>query len=212
MEIIRISTESPLYAETERIWLESFPENERRDVGLHRTAVAGDGRFFYNAVIEDDSIGDCRDADNEAAVSKVQNPGGKKTNCASSEIVGRCRVIGMISWWALDGMIYGEHFAMSPSVRGQGLGENVFKEVTGKFLAQGLPFVFEVEAPSPDNPIAARRIRFYERCGMHLLDYPYFQPPYHKGDAPVPMRLMSSDPSVTPSLAAALIRTVYPAV
>ena len=105
MEIIRINTESPLYAETERIWLGSFPENERRDVGLHRAAVDGDGRFFYNSVIEADSAGDCCDADDAAAVSNAQNPGGEKTNCASSEIVGRCRVIGMISWWALDVMV-----------------------------------------------------------------------------------------------------------
>ena len=211
MEIIRIKTEIPLYAETERIWGEILPEKERRDVAAQRSAVDGDVRFFYNAVIADESAGDsCASAIPED--QKVQGAGEQRMFCGSFRGVNDFRVIGMISWWALDGMIYGEHFAMSPSVRGQGLGEKVFKDVTGKFLAQGLPFVFEVEAPSPDNSVAARRIRFYERCGMHLLDHLYFQPPYRKGDAPLPMRLMSSAPSVVPSRAAALIRTVYPAV
>ncbi len=201
MRIIRINTKGPLYPETERIWRESFPENERRDVSLHRSAVDGDSRFFYNAVVED-----VQDASAGLEALADADPS------VDSGVIGGCRVIGLISWWKLDGMVFGEHFAMSPSVRGRGLGEKVFKEVTGKFLAQGLPFVFEVEVPSPDNPIAARRIRFYERCGMHLLDFPYFQPPYHKGDAPLPLRLMSSDPTVDPSLAANLIRSVYPVV
>lgn len=199
MRIIRINTESPLYAETERIWLESFPENERRDTQMHKAAVDGDERFFYNAIVEGISDGS---ADSCAW----------DYDCVASDagIIDGDRVIGLLSWWALDGMVYGEHFAMSPSVRGRGLGEKVFTEVTGKFLAHGLPFVIEVEAPSSENPITARRIRFYERCGMHLLDAPYFQPPYRRKDAPIPMRLMSSDPSVDPSLAARLIQAVYP--
>ena len=163
---------------------------------MHKAAVDGDKRFFYNAIVEDISADSCAwDYD-----------------CVASDagIIDGDRVIGLLSWWALDGMVYGEHFAMSPSVRGRGLGEKIFTEVTGKFLAHGLPFVIEVEAPSSENPIAARRIRFYERCGMHLLDAPYFQPPYRRKDAPIPMRLMSSDPSVDPSLAARLIQAVYP--
>ena len=187
MRIIRINTESPLYAETEKIWIESFPENERRDTQMHKAAVDGDKRFFNNAIVEDISADSCAwDYD-----------------CVASDagIIDGDRVIGLLSWWALDGMVYGEHFAMSPSVRGRGLGEKIFTEVTGKFLAHGLPFVIEVEEPSSENPIAARRIR---------LDAPYFQPPYRRKDAPIPMRLMSSDPSVDPSLAARLIQAVYP--
>ena len=120
MRIIRINTESPLYAETERIWLESFPENERRDVNMHKAAVDGDERFFYNAIVEDISADSCVwDCD-----------------CVASDagIIDGDRVIGLLSWWALDGMVYVEHFAMSPSVRGRGLGEKIFTEVTGKFL------------------------------------------------------------------------------
>ena len=196
MRIIRINTGSPLYAETERIWLESFPENERRDTQIHKAAVDGDKRFFYNAIVEDISADSCAwDYD-----------------CVASDagIIDGDRVIGLLSWWALDGMVYGEHFAMSPSVRGRGLGEKIFTEVTGKFLAHGLPFVIEVEEPSSENPIAARRIRFYERGGMHLLEAPYFQPPYRRKGAPIPMRLTSSDPPEDPSLAARLIQAVYP--
>ena len=144
MRIIRINTESPLYAETERIWLESFPENERRDTQMHKAAVDGDERFFYNAIVEGISADSCAwDYD-----------------CVASDagIIDGDRVIGLLSWWALGGMVYVEHFAMSPSVRGRGLGEKIFTEVTGKFLAHGLPFVFEVEAPSSENPIATRTV------------------------------------------------------
>lgn len=120
------------------------------------------------------------------------------------------RIIGMFSWWMLDTLVYGEHFAMDSSVRGHGLGVQVFRTVVSEVSALGLPFVFEVERPDPEVPVTVRRVAFYRRLGMHLLDFPYLQPAYHPGDEPIPMILMSSEAGTNPSSAAETIRTVYP--
>ena len=52
------------------------------------------------------------------------------------------------------------------------------------------PLVFEVELP--DNELACRRIRFYERHGL-LLDttHPYIQPPYRPDGESIELRLMT---------------------
>lgn len=196
-KLIRIhDSSSLLYAVAEKIWKESFPECERRDAATERLCVDTDSRFFFNAVVKGNDVEDLKSDLSEASGFLP-------------EMNGR-QVVGMFTWWRLEGMVYGEHFAMSPSVRGKGIGEAVFRSVTSGFQDEGLPFVFEVETPDPSAPITVRRAAFYSRCGMYLLDYPYFQPKYHPCDTPVPMRLMSSSPNVDSSLVAEKIRSVYP--
>lgn len=191
--LIRIKdSSSPLYAVAEKIWIESFPECERRDASAERLCIDTDSRFVFNAVVLEDGAADLSETED------------------SFPEVEKQRVVGLFSWWRLEAMVYGEHFAMSPAVRGKGIGAEVFRSVTENFSGEGVPFVFEVESPDPSNPITLRRIGFYKRCGMHLLDHPYFQPKYHPSDTPVPMRLMSSDPAIDPVQAAAQIRSVYP--
>lgn len=114
------------------------------------------------------------------------------TLLAISYVQEDAKAVGLMTWWNFGEFIYGEHFAVSSELRGNGMGSEAFREITSSF---DKPFVFEVEVPSEDNPIALRRIRFYERCGMVLSDIPYFQPPYREGDAPTPMCLMASDAS-----------------
>lgn len=195
--LIRIQdSSSPLYAGAEKICMESFPECERRDAYAERLCIDTDSRFVFNAVVlEDCATGfgpDLSESDGSLPSGETQ------------------KVVGLFSWWRLEGMVYGEHFAMSPAVRGKGIGAEVFRGVTETFCSEKIPFVFEVESPDPSNPITLRRIGFYRRCGMHLIDHPYFQPRYHAEDTPVPMRLMSSDPTIDPAWAAAQIRSVYP--
>lgn len=192
-KLIRIQdSTSPLYAVAEKILTESFPECERRDASAERLCIDTDSRFFFNAVVLEDGATDL-----------------SVTEDFFQEVEKR-HVVGLFSWWRLEAMVYGEHFAMSSAVRGKGIGAEVFRSVTENFSGEGIPFVFEVESPDPSNPITLRRIGFYKRCGMHLIDHPYFQPRYHAEDTPVPMRLMSSVPTIDPVQAAAQIRTVYP--
>ena len=207
--LIRIQdSTSPLYAGAEKIWTESFPECERRDASAERICIDTDSRFVFNAVVlEGDAAGWSHDTSEVDAVGcglDLSEADGFLSKGETQPIVG------LFSWWRLEGMVYGEHFAMSPAVRGKGIGAEVFRSVSETFRSENIPFVFEVESPDPSNPIKLRRIDFYRRCGMHLLDHHYFQPRYHEEDTPVPMRLMSSTLDINPAKAAAQIRSVYP--
>lgn len=117
------------------------------------------------------------------------------------------RFAGMISSWQFDEFSYLEHFATMPGLRGSGIGSQVLAALVAGFT---VPWVLEVERPTDDNPMAARRIAFYERNGFHVLDYDYIQPPYSPGLPEVPLLLMSTDPGIDPAAVAAILhREVY---
>lgn len=114
---------------------------------------------------------------------------------------------GFITVWCFDRYAYVEHFAVDPSRRGGGIGADALAALRHKL---GVPVVLEVEPPDHSDPMAARRIAFYQRCGFSLLDYPYIQPPYAPGLPSVPLRLMTTDPSLGPSdITATLHSKVY---
>lgn len=114
---------------------------------------------------------------------------------------------GMITLWTLGDMVYVEHFAVDPTVRGGGIGSRVLDCV--KSLAAGRSVVLEVEHEH-SSPEAERRVAFYRRHGFELLKYHYVQPPYLPSLPEVEMSLMSTDPATDPAvLAAALHRSVY---
>ena len=68
-----------------------------------------------------------------------------------------------------------------------------------------LPILLEVEDPA-DGEWERRRVEFYRRNGFHLLSIPYLQPPYRKGDAPLPLCLMSTDAVFDAETDAAFLR------
>ncbi|MEC0302531.1 GNAT family N-acetyltransferase [Terribacillus saccharophilus] len=80
-----------------------------------------------------------------------------------------------------------EHIAVNEDFRGQGMGSKIMKEV---ITSSDKPIILEVEPPDGEEN-AARRVRFYEKLGFHLHDWPYEQPPLRPGEAPLPLQLMS---------------------
>lgn len=118
-------------------------------------------------------------------------------------------VCGFITWWQLKGIIYVEHFAVSPSTRGNGIGAAAITEFV-ELMSH--PVVLEVELPGA-NDMADRRIRFYERCGFTAhRSFSYTQPPYGLGLPPVPLMLMTAgtDSGIdTADAASQLHHTVY---
>ncbi|MDE5662369.1 MAG: GNAT family N-acetyltransferase [Muribaculaceae bacterium] len=113
---------------------------------------------------------------------------------------------GFMTLWDFGTFRYLEHFATMPELRGRGIGCMWMKKL---IESSSSPVVLEVERPG-DNDMAERRIGFYRRCGMYLLDYDYIQPPYAPGLPEVPLLLMSSDPALDPAaVAATLHREVY---
>lgn len=96
--------------------------------------------------------------------------------------------IGIISYWDFNGFIYAEHFAIHPSKRNGGYGQETL-ELLKRNLQR--PLVLEVDLPQSEA--SKRRIQFYQRQGFLLWwGKEYLQPPYRKGDNYLPMRLMVS--------------------
>jgi ribosomal protein S18 acetylase RimI-like enzyme len=91
---------------------------------------------------------------------------------------------GFVFYWELTDFVFIEHFAISPELRGSGIGSSVMR-----LLEQEHPrLVLEVEPPHTED--AVRRIRFYEGLGFKAYTFPYLQPPYQAGGTPLSMMLM----------------------
>lgn len=96
---------------------------------------------------------------------------------------------GFITMWQLPGMNYIEHFAIAPSRRGNGTGENALRA-----LMKAIPgnYILEVE-PRETGETALRRIGFYSRLGFRLRDeFDYIQPAYADNLSPVSLTLMTT--------------------
>lgn len=95
--------------------------------------------------------------------------------------------VGFLTSWEWDDFRYGEHFAVLPEKRGEGIGSRALK----LFLdSSNKPLIIEVEPPT--DKIARRRIGFYERNGLVLRsDVDYIQPPYSPEKSALPLLLMT---------------------
>ena len=81
--------------------------------------------------------------------------------------------VGLLNYWTFEQFFYIEHFAVNEQMRNSHIGT----EAMEIFMKQThLPIVLEVEMPK--NPLAERRIKFYERLGFSVLPCDYFQPSY----------------------------------
>lgn len=89
---------------------------------------------------------------------------------------------GILSYWGLGCVTYVEHLAIAPELRGQGLGHQALQLVPS-------PFILEIE-PVTDTQ-TARRLAFYESCGLVRLPQPHVQPAYQAGLPEVPLWLLS---------------------
>lgn len=101
-------------------------------------------------------------------------------------LVSENRFVGLLTYWKLDGMMYVEHLATLPEVRGGGMGRRVMEKLTG---CSDVPVVLEVEPPVDE--LTRRRVDFYRRCGFVLWEKRrYLQPSYHSGSGSLPLQLM----------------------
>ena len=99
---------------------------------------------------------------------------------------------GLLAVWELDEIIFLEHFAVDPALRGQGLGSRMLQELVHM---TNKPVCLEVEPP--ETEIARRRIAFYQRNGFFLNEYPYVQPALANGQPPIPLLLMTHGRALT---------------
>ena len=117
-------------------------------------------------------------------------------------------LIGLISIWSLTNFLFIEHFAISESYRGKGIGSQILKQIIEE---KSIRIVVEVE--EPNNEYARRRIAFYERQGFSFGNEVYYQPPYSCNKNKVRMLLMSFPDKIPtlqfPDIRARLYREVY---
>lgn len=101
-------------------------------------------------------------------------------------ISDQTQLLGLAALWFFDTFVFGEHLAIATTFRNQGYGSVIIRQLLTSYQ---MPTVIEVEKPLTD--IARRRIGLYERLGLRLNSHDYLQPPYHPGQPPLPLLLMS---------------------
>jgi ribosomal protein S18 acetylase RimI-like enzyme len=102
-------------------------------------------------------------------------------------IISDQQFIGFVIYWKLEEWLYIEHFAIIPGMRGQQLGTGVIQlllaEAGGKLILETEPAI---------TGEAIRRIEFYQKLGLEVINHPYNQPAYRSEEKPFPMLLMTS--------------------
>lgn len=91
-----------------------------------------------------------------------------------------------IAVWDFNEFAYIEHFAVNTNYRNKGIGASILNEIS-----KSLNKMICLEVELPENELACRRIKFYERNNFHLNEYEYIQPPMSKGKTPVPLLIMT---------------------
>lgn len=104
-------------------------------------------------------------------------------------VVDTEKLIGFLSTWNLGTFVFIEHFAVVEELRGKGFGTKILATFLSKQKQYGKDIVLDTERPNT-NPVAKRRIAFYERVGFNLCLENYIQPPYHADKKSVPLYLM----------------------
>jgi hypothetical protein len=102
-----------------------------------------------------------------------------------SAILNKQELLGFIIFWDFGTFRFVEHFAIFPPFRGKNIGAKVLYLIINKESKLLL------ETEKPYDEASERRIKFYIRNGFHILDIDYSQPPYRKGEALLPMHLLS---------------------
>lgn len=117
-------------------------------------------------------------------------------------------LVGFIAVWSFDTFNFIEHIAISKKIRGKGIGSSLLKNY---IKSCNKTIVLEVEPPN--NDIAIRRIKFYERLGFNLNLFYYQQPPLRDGFSYIELKIMSYPRKISEEeflpLKKQLYKTVY---
>lgn len=171
---------SPYWDSLVRIYRESFPIDEQRPIESIAHLLNEEPRYTMHAIIDDE---------NEDLWSKYTHFLNAKPYTLNTK-----QPLGLLTTWHFEEFIYIEHFAIDPTLRSQGYGSEALKAFIHE---HGKPLVLEAEPPT--DALSIRRIKFYERIGLTLYDFPYMQPAYTEDSHPVELRLMGTlDTNATP--------------
>jgi ribosomal protein S18 acetylase RimI-like enzyme len=110
-----------------------------------------------------------------------------KSGYQLSAFISDNQLVGFISFWMVKEFIFIEHFAIASEFRNQGKGNAILRSFIEK--SKPLPILLEIELPV--DKITRSRLRFYESLGFKMNDHNHYQPAYHIGDEPFPMKILS---------------------
>lgn len=96
-----------------------------------------------------------------------------------------------IGYWELNSCLFLEHLAVKKECRGRGLGGILIEECIQEGKETGNPIFLEIEPVTQEDPITARRERFYQRYGFFTNSFFYQQMPLKPKDKPIPLWVMS---------------------
>ena len=95
-------------------------------------------------------------------------------------------MVGILNIWDFNDFLYIEHLAVSEQYRNRKIASKVLEQLN----TQNKLIVLEVELPNDE--LSKRRIDFYQRNSFSIQPYPYFQPPYRKGEERIKMHIMTN--------------------
>jgi GNAT superfamily N-acetyltransferase len=95
------------------------------------------------------------------------------------------QVAGILFYWKLPPFVFAEHLAIGEALKGQGIGSevlSVLKQQVGRLI---------LEIDPPEDKVAVRRMRFYQREGFILNPYLHLNLPLRIGQEKLPLRIMT---------------------
>lgn len=104
------------------------------------------------------------------------------------------QIDGFIASWEFSCFRFVEHLAVNPTLRGGGIGSKLVIDYLRKDLSKTV--VLEVEHPHEE--MAQRRIGLYKKLGFQVNNYTYAQPALRKGEAELPLLIMSYPALLSP--------------
>lgn len=100
--------------------------------------------------------------------------------------------IGFVAYWDFDAYVYVEHLAIHGSLRGQGYGGLLLKDLEAR---SGKRILLEID-PITDE-VSANRLRFYQKCGFFENEHEHVHPPYRSGYKGHPLIVLSTGRAIT---------------
>ena len=102
-------------------------------------------------------------------------------------LIMRCdELLGIAFYWELPELIFLEHLATHPEIRGQGIGSGAL-ELLRKM---GKTVILEIEPPVDE--LTYRRYGFYKRNGFTMNPHHHIQAKYHEGDSDLELKILTS--------------------
>lgn len=99
---------------------------------------------------------------------------------------GEGRALGIVFYWLHENMLFVEHIAVNPEVRGQNVGSSIMKELFSRHPER----IVMLEIEPPADEITTRRKVFYERLGFVPNGFYYVHPSFATGEKAVPHELV----------------------